>query len=92
MINAIEDLSESIAVKDRRRFAAAAYRLQEANKNHRRAETIYAQAPDLVVSVATNKWLVRNTAKTEEFDVIYEGPCPCDELVKLTFHFYNVHF
>nr|CDJ82349.1 Protein Y54G2A.20 [Haemonchus contortus] len=81
LINAVEDLSESIAVKDRRRFAAAAYRLQETNKNHRRAETIYAQAPDLVVSVARNKWLVRNTAKTEEFDVTYEGPCPCDESI-----------
>ncbi|KAK5974864.1 MULE domain-containing protein [Trichostrongylus colubriformis] len=77
LIKAVEDLSESMEVKDRRRFADCAYRLTETHKRHRTATKIYAPNPDMIVNVGENKWQVQNRASSKSFEVTFSGPCTC---------------
>ncbi|KAK6013719.1 hypothetical protein OSTOST_20940 [Ostertagia ostertagi] len=77
LIKSVEDLSESLEVKDRRRLADSAFRLQETHKRHRAAAALYATNPEKVVNIAEYKWEVKNRTGTKSFEVTYEGPCSC---------------
>ncbi|KAK6021925.1 hypothetical protein OSTOST_12392 [Ostertagia ostertagi] len=65
LIKAVEDLSENIEVKDRRRFADSAYRLRETHKRHKTAATFIFE-----------KAVIWTCTKT--FEVTFVGTCTCD--------------
>ncbi|WKY05431.1 hypothetical protein Q1695_006000 [Nippostrongylus brasiliensis] len=77
LIRAAEEISESIDVKDRRRFVNSAYRLTETHTRHKYAVEKYKGNTEMVVQAGQNSWQVYNSAGTEVFDVKWEAPCCC---------------
>ncbi|KAK5966562.1 MULE domain-containing protein [Trichostrongylus colubriformis] len=77
LIKAVEDLSESMEVKDRRRLADSAYRLKETHKRHRTAAKLHAADSDMVTDAGENKWHVQNKTSSKSFEVTFNGACTC---------------
>ncbi|WKY10634.1 hypothetical protein Q1695_002749 [Nippostrongylus brasiliensis] len=78
LIRAVEEIANSIDVKERRRFVNCAYRLTETHKRHKAAAEMYKGSTDLIVEADTNSWQIQNRARTKVYEVKWEGPCSCD--------------
>ncbi|VDL75409.1 unnamed protein product [Nippostrongylus brasiliensis] len=76
LIRSVEEISEAVEVKERRRFVNIAFRVQETHKRHKRAVEVYKA--EMVTVMNENKWRVHNRDGTKSYDVTWEGECQCD--------------
>ncbi|KHJ86134.1 hypothetical protein OESDEN_14124 [Oesophagostomum dentatum] len=77
LIRAVEDLSESTEIKDRRRLAAASYRVQQTAKSHRWALKHYEGKPEKITQTGNNTWNVEGRNAQEVYTIRYDGGCVC---------------
>ncbi|KAK6032115.1 hypothetical protein OSTOST_01712, partial [Ostertagia ostertagi] len=77
LIKSVEDLSESIEEKDRRRFADSAYRLKETYKRHRTAVTLHGKNPEMVVNITEDNDMRRAMymSRHEQYTLSTCGVC-----------------
>ncbi|VDL71811.1 unnamed protein product [Nippostrongylus brasiliensis] len=70
LIKAVEEMSDSMDVKERRRFVTCPYRLSETHKKHKAAATAYQRNCAEISQTGQDSWQVQNAAHTKKMTVL----------------------
>lgn len=80
LIKCVEDLSDSIEIKERRRMVSCSFRMQETHKCHRLAKEIYKDKDDMINEAGEGIWTVLSKDRTKTYEVIKDGSCYCHQI------------